>query len=165
MFYLKDNFLAKEECNHLIKYWEESPNKKVYDFNKTTLVKLTHPTDGNRWIDDLLYYIGQKCSALTDQYIKCDNVEIVQWTPGKFMRPHKDGNDVCSAIIYLNDDFGGGETVIRFNDPRGQELTIEPKQGRIIVFTNGGENGYYHWVNKIKNSNRYSLSLWFVPPN
>ena len=162
MFYLKDNFLTKDECEHLIKYWEDFPDKKVYDFNKTLLARLFRPTTADKWIDDLFSYVGKRCSVLVDQDIVCDNVEIVQWKPGTFMRPHKDNQDICSAVVYLNDDYLGGETVIRFNDSKGQELTVEPKQGRMIVFSNGTDTGYYHWVNKIKDSNRYTLSFWFV---
>jgi hypothetical protein len=164
MFYLKDNFLTKDECEHLIKLWEDYRNKRVYDFNNTVLARLNHPASGDRWFADLQSYIGKKCSALADHEIVCDNIEVVQWKPGTFMRPHKDTQDICSAIVYLNDDFRGGETVIRFNDPRGQELIVEPKQGRMIVFSNGEDTGYYHWVNKIKDSNRYTLALWFIPP-
>ena len=43
------------------------------------------------------------------QRCMCDNIEIVQWKPGTFMREHKDTQDICSAIVYLNDDFQGGE--------------------------------------------------------
>ena len=163
MFYLKDNFLTKDECNHIIKYWRDSSNKRVYDFNKTTIVRLCNLPD-DKWIDRLFKFIGAKCSSLVDENIMCDNIEIVQWKPGTFMRPHKDGEDTCSAIIYLNDNYEGGETGIRFNDPKGQELIIEPQQGRMIAFVNGTDKGYYHWVNKVRKANRYTLSLWFIAP-
>ena len=29
----------------------------------------------------------------------------------------------------------------------------------MIVFSNGEDTGYYHWVNKIKDSNRYTLGF------
>ena len=164
MFYLKDNFLSKDECEYLIRYWKEYPEEKKIIYNDTKVVRLCKITTGNLWMDDLFKYIGSKCSSLSDSEIVCDNVEIVRWEPENYMRPHKDDEDICSVIVYLNDDYQGGETGVCFNDPKGQQLTIEPKQGRMIAFTNGTKDGYYHWVNKVKDCDRYTLAFWFTAP-
>lgn len=165
MFYTKDNFLSKDECNHLINYFKNSSEKHLYEVNNTVVVRLCRPTTEDQWMDNLLQYIRTKCSAISDEEVVCDNIELVQWKPGTFMRPHKDKEDICSAIIYLNDDFSGGETVVRLNDSKGQLITVEPKQGKMLAFSNGTDNGYYHWVNTVKESCRYSLGFWFVPPS
>jgi|TARA_B100001094_G_scaffold283741_1_gene296696 hypothetical protein len=164
MFYLKDNFLSKDECEHLIQYYHNYPKDRLLNYNKNFVVRLCRRTTENLWFDDLIKYISKKCSHLCNEEIVCDNIEIVEWSVGSYMKPHKDGLDRCSAIIYLNTDFIGGETGIRFNDTNAQEITIQPKLGRLIAFTNGGDDGYFHWVNRVRESKRYTLSFWFVPP-
>ena len=169
MFYFKDKFLSKDECEHLIKFWKDYPEEDKIIHNSTKVARLIRRSSGDRWIDDMFRYIGKKCAVLVDEDIICDNAEIVRWKPNQFMKPHKDYTDICSVVIYLNDDYEGGETGVRFNDPRGQELIVEPKQGRILVFSNGTlaghKDGYWHWVNKVKKSERYTLGLWYRRSN
>ena len=54
-------------------------------------------------------------------------------------------------LFYLNDDFEGGETVI-------EDITVKPKQGRIVIFSNGV---MYHEVKQIKKNNRFILVGWY----
>lgn len=58
-----------------------------------------------------------------------------------------------SCLIYLNDDFVGGE--IHF--PK-QNLTIKPEAGMLIAFP--GNKNYEHSVNEFHGSERFALSLW-----
>ena len=58
-----------------------------------------------------------------------------------------------SCLIYLNDNFNGGEIVF----PK-QHLTIKPEAGMLIAFP-GNEN-YEHSVNSFQGSSRFALSLW-----
>jgi hypothetical protein len=58
-----------------------------------------------------------------------------------------------SILIYINDDYEGGE--IYFPD-RGIE--IKPKSNMFICFP--GNIHYRHGVRRVKNNERFSLSLW-----
>ncbi|KAG7199780.1 hypothetical protein KM043_000443 [Ampulex compressa] len=66
-----------------------------------------------------------------------------------------------SAILYLNDDFEGGEF---FFAERGKgrqaEATISPRCGRVVAFSAGGEN--LHGVRAVSKGRRCAIALWFT---
>jgi hypothetical protein len=90
---------------------------------------------------------------------------------GSFMHPHVDivgyvqeeGANVpdylnkwsghLSSVIYLNDDYDGGE--LYFPD---HDLSIKPDAGDYITWP--GNKWYVHGVNEVKNGVRFTLSIW-----
>ena len=69
------------------------------------------------------------------------------------MDPHKDpGNDVFAALIYLNDDYVGGETCF-------ENTKVIPETGKLVIFSN---HDLLHSVNMVKQNIRYTLALWFT---
>lgn len=72
---------------------------------------------------------------------------------------------VYTALIYLADfgsDFDGGEFV--FLDAKGNDsVVIEPKTGRLNLFTSGYEN--VHRVNKVTKGTRLAMTLAFTCQN
>jgi hypothetical protein len=58
-----------------------------------------------------------------------------------------------SSLIYLNDNFSGGEIYF----PK-QGLKIKPESGMLIAFP--GNKNYEHSVEEFKGSERFALSLW-----
>ena len=68
------------------------------------------------------------------------------------MENHVDKGDAIAFILYLNDEFEGGETVFE------NQTTIKPKKGRLLVFSNGI---IQHKVNLITKGERYVLAGWF----
>ena len=66
-----------------------------------------------------------------------------------------------SMIIYLNDDFIGGETVFPKKD-----ISVKPLQGRLLLFSNMfNETNYVHpfsshLSNKITEGEKWILSIW-----
>jgi len=91
-----------------------------------------------------------------DKEIVLDYVGIVRWPSGTFMKPHFDkndihGQDVFAAMLYLNDDFEGGYTCF-------ENFEVKPEPGKLIIFSN---SLYLHHVSKVKNGERYVLSLWY----
>lgn len=66
-----------------------------------------------------------------------------------------------SAILYLNDDFDGGEFF--FVDDRKERRvqgTVQPRCGRLVAFSAGGEN--LHGVRAVRNGRRCAVALWFT---
>ena len=135
-----DNFLEERECNGLIELFEKNKsNNKQYR---------------NTYIFPMVYepVLQKLCDTFTMyDFKKIDNMEIVLWPTGSEMKPHYDEGDYLSFIVYLNDDYEGGETVIN-------GITIKPKKGLIVIFSNGF---YLHQVNKITNNSRYTLIAWY----
>jgi hypothetical protein len=60
-----------------------------------------------------------------------------------------------SSLVYLNDDYEGGEIVFPEYD-----LTISPKAGEVVTFPTNSM--YLHAVNQVKSGTRYNIVLkWF----
>ncbi len=94
-----------------------------------------------------------------------------KWEVGGFATPHSDNSDFDGnptsfeinkyvGILYLNDDYEGGELYFVDNsDTTKVTLTIKPKAGSFVVFPGGIEN--IHGVSEITDGTRYTMvSFW-----
>jgi|TARA_R100000988_G_scaffold4457_1_gene2999 hypothetical protein len=135
-----DNFLQNKNCNELIQHFNKNiSNTKKYR-NTHTLKCVYEPV-----LNKLNKYFK------IFNFKNVDNMEIVLWPKGSFMKPHYDEGDYLSFIVYLNDNYKGGETVIN-------NITMKPKKGSIIIFSNGL---YLHNVNTVTDKERYTLIAWY----
>ncbi|KAK8403828.1 hypothetical protein O3P69_000128 [Scylla paramamosain] len=66
-----------------------------------------------------------------------------------------------SAILYLNDDFEGGEFIFT-QDKSGltYESSVKPQCGRLVGFSSGPENP--HGVLPVRKGTRCSVGMWFT---
>jgi predicted 2-oxoglutarate/Fe(II)-dependent dioxygenase YbiX len=69
------------------------------------------------------------------------------------------------AILYLNDDYEGGElyfpTLTGNDDDAGKPLRLKPKAGEVVIF--GGDDRYLHGVDEVTVGERYCVTLWTAP--
>jgi hypothetical protein len=66
------------------------------------------------------------------------------------------------AILYLNDDYEGGELFFpNVKDASGKQLHIKPKTGDFVLF--GGDPRYLHGVTEVTKGERFCVTLWFAP--
>ena len=100
------------------------------------------------------------------QPLYSDTAQIVLWTEGNELTPHADNLDPdgspnatphrsFSSIIYLNDDYDGGETYFP-----GFGMRIKPQPGLMVLFGSGPE--YVHGVTKMRGGRRYTYAGWFT---
>ena len=90
---------------------------------------------------------------------------IKKYNEGADMGPHVDSNDptnikhpVISGVMYLNDDYVGGE----INFPN-QGVRIKPKAGSLIIFPS--TEPYVHHPQKIDSGTKYMIPLfWYKEP-
>jgi len=95
------------------------------------------------------------------------------WQPkgvhDEYWHAHADRNNTShyhySGLLYMSDyhtDFEGGRLV--FLSPSlslsSAELIVEPKRGRLALFTSGSENP--HYVERVTQGERYVLAFWFT---
>lgn len=151
MFYFKEKFLNDEECSRLIDLYLKNLDK-VFQYRNTFPLKLE---SNDICVENIHKRVIELCNALSDTQIKLDNCEIVRWPSGSFQEPHYDGDDVFAVVIYLNDDFGGGRTVFKFDT----DIKVKPETGKCLIFSN---SKYLHWVEEVEKSDRYTLAYWFV---
>lgn len=135
-----DNYLTEDKCQQYITLYTDH-EEQSYVYNDTNPLPIND--------DELIACISRDFGV----QFKLDNLEIVKRSVGSFMGNHVDNGDSMSFILYLNDNFEGGETVL------GNDTVIRPKTGRILVFTNGT---LVHRVEKITRGDRFVIAGWFV---
>jgi predicted 2-oxoglutarate/Fe(II)-dependent dioxygenase YbiX len=95
---------------------------------------------------------------------------LVMWKEGKQMNIHKDngyeneehilGMREFTSVMYLNDNFEGGETIILKENSNEIEYKCKPQKGSVLIFKS--DESCLHGVNKIEKGERLVLSMWFT---
>jgi len=137
-----DNFLSLKECADLITSLTIKHKEKCFPFRDTIVLQMRLPLFNERLNKYFNFYNFKEPS----------NQQLVIWPKGSKMGRHFDLNDKYSTIVYLNDDFEGGETII-------EGLKFKPKAGSLLLFSNGTK---IHEVKEIINGERYTLATWYV---
>jgi predicted 2-oxoglutarate/Fe(II)-dependent dioxygenase YbiX len=92
--------------------------------------------------------------------------DLVLWRNGMKMSFHKDDGyqnweyfkaRKYSSVAYLNDNYVGGETVIKYEN---KEYVSKPKKGSVVFFKSNEE--CLHCVNEIYSGTRYIFANWFT---
>ncbi|XP_062984492.1 prolyl 3-hydroxylase 3 [Elgaria multicarinata webbii] len=65
-----------------------------------------------------------------------------------------------SAILYLNDDFQGGNLFFTETDAVTMTAQVRPKCGRLVAFSSGGENPHGVWA--VTRGRRCAVALWYT---
>ncbi|XP_077576213.1 prolyl 3-hydroxylase 3 [Stigmatopora nigra] len=65
-----------------------------------------------------------------------------------------------SAVLYLNDDFDGGELFFTNKDAKTLTARVKPTCGRLVSFSSGPVNP--HGVAAVTRGRRCALALWFT---
>jgi len=149
-----DNLLSKSECNQIIKMAKPTIKKST-----VLNIESTHPgrTSSHTFIksnNDLL----KKIDKIVYSYLKIpidhyEELQVVNYKAKQKYDPHYDACDkkeqICkddikrlgslryaTFIIYLNDDFSGGETIF----PKHNNRKVSPKTGKVVLFFNLNDN-------------------------
>ena len=168
------NFLTEEECLYLldivknVEPWETGGDEF---WSNRSLNGINIYNNIDKQAGKLMYEIRNKIGmAIKDQYNLKDEVypdlcQVVRWFPGQEQHPHADdmtnieGTDWFhhrhfGAIIYLNDNYSGGETYY----PQ-YEKSIKPAVGTLAIHP--GDTNHFHGVTKIEGGMRYTIaSFW-----
>jgi hypothetical protein len=143
ILYSDDNFLAKDQCNALINIYNQNIDK-IFKHREQ------YPLDIDK-LKNLTDRVEKICKDL-NPLSELDTHQIVMWPTNSYMIPHlDDSNDLFAALIYLNDDYIGGETCF-------ENTTIKPKEGKLIIFCGAKQK---HSVSKITEGTRYTIGMWF----
>jgi len=161
MINVQQSFLSKEICSDIVNYaidtddWNKASKFEFWSGRTIPLSKLGKPL-ADMILDEVREYI-KKCYGI--DYVYCDTIDLIKWTPGLSQPVHMDACEDLEhrdygSIIYLNDNFDGGNTFYA-----NKELTIKPKTGAIAVHP--GSKEYEHGVTTVENGTRYTIaSFW-----
>jgi hypothetical protein len=82
---------------------------------------------------------------------------VIKWSKGQSMGLHVDDLGIetyhITGLIYLNDDYIGGEISFPTHD-----ITIKPNKGELVLFP--GNLHYAHEVKEVISGDRYTIPVW-----
>jgi len=167
-----ENFLPSSECDTIINWFdsvEKMPTNNSNLFNGRQINYLNIKDDN---IKKLVNYYRFKVTQLAmkifnEEELYPNYTDIVLWEPGGGMLVHSDNSNAdgtpnfwayrhYSGVLYLNDDFLGGETFFPDHGP----LFIKPKKGKFAIYPSGVE--YNHGVATVVGKNRYTMPIWLT---
>ena len=157
--YSIENYLTSDQCDELIALFDATPTPD----NSTDpdwLGRVKWPT----YTEDQRILLRIKRQEIFESFYevksKMINLNMTLWRIGHFMPPHSDYGKVLeytnrefASMLYLNDDFEGGELYI-------PELNFinKPKKGQLVFFRGGK---YRHGVTKVTSGRRITSGCWF----
>ena len=156
----KDNFINDEFCDYLINYHKANFNKKYRNKDKWAmkhrntqiLTCEAEAIEGNSYFKILL----SSLNFLVQTHFKNTFInysQIVRWPNKQKQNEHLDFDyHSHTSILYLNDDYKGGETVVG-------DKVIKPKKGKIFLFEG---NKIKHQVLQIRSGIRYTNPTWYM---
>tara|TARA_R100001086_G_C11752623_1_gene235823 strand:- start:98 stop:595 length:498 start_codon:yes stop_codon:yes gene_type:complete len=149
----KEKFLNNNLCDFFIKYHNDNTHLHDPKHGNTSIVCCEKQSlNGNIVFKILL----RKLNFFVNKYVKntfLNYSQIVKWPTGEYQDEHIDfDHHTFTSILYLNDNFEGGQTVV------GDKI-IKPEKGKIIFF-NG--NQIKHKVLPIESGTRYTNPTWYI---
>ena len=146
------NFISDEDSSELIEFHKKNfgENKKYcFTHRDTEVLELSvgYPV-GFLHISTIL----NGFIKTIDKNYEINYFQIVKWRTGEYQDEHEDFEyHPYTSILYLNDDYKGGETVV-------SGTTIQPEKNKLIGFEG---NKMAHSVNKITEGTRYTVPCWY----
>jgi len=168
MIKLIDSFLTDSECQEYIKLIDEKSLQ-------------TDLPSFNNLLDNFnaKYIDSELCSKFYNRFIQlnkdkiaslsgCNNIiTMAKYNKGQSFGLHTDTglyydktNRIKSnytVLIYLNDDFKGGNTVFYINN---ESITIKPKKGTLLIF----DISLFHQGCEVEDGTKYWIGCEFIGP-
>lgn len=176
-------FLSRTECDQWVAWIQSHPDRfepSEVDrgwFGNRDQVYRRHRQSNQCWLDACDHPLAMRVSLYANQtlyaYLKGalyheELLQVVQYAPGGYFRPHYDERASfgsygrhATLIVYLNDDYAGGETVF----PR-LSRTVVPKKGKAVLFKNTNPTTHrclwksLHEGRPVVSGEKYILNLW-----
>lgn len=178
-----ENYLSPEIITELTEYLNTQPSEplRVIDNEKSTLDNVVTKLDDARRSERVIMgdYYSRVCditrTAFVDLAEKCMNAtlewyeppQVLRYFPGGYYQGHSDSENMepnnhywkkvidrdLSLLIYLNDDFEGGE--LHFNK---FHYTLKPKAGMAVIFPS--DNRYMHTAQTVHEGMRQAIVTW-----
>lgn len=172
---VSENVLSLKECTFLIDLYDRYSELSLQrDCNGRLLLHYYTLRDVASEAASWLYGVSLRCkekieAGLATSELFVDSVFLACLLPGDSHIPHADNERReddrwlpnhtpqrdYTGLVYLNDDFTGGELV--FPD---REVTVIPKPGLFVGFPSNHK--FVHAVPNVLSGKRYSLPVWFT---
>lgn len=161
----ESGFISKEEVDKILNFARNNPDDFTEYGNSEEQFKVSLLSKGDNVAEVRALLLEHDKKVY--EYLKSNYefkfkpyqtaIHIARFEEGSGMHVHFDSSrpDDIATIIYLNDDYEGGE--IYFPD---YNKTIKPKAGDLVAFPDN-EN-FRHGVNEVVGTTRYTTPRWFT---
>ncbi len=168
-------FMDKEQCEQIIAFFEDQGVNEghwmqtcFYDSKGMALVSSEDALNRSGLEErrkDYFEWLRLEIKAAIEQAfgreVKTNSTHAQLWPTGSFARWHSDNSDIdgnptawsdnkFASILYLNDNYEGGDLVFRDHD-----LRVKLPQGSLITFPGGINN--VHMVEEITSGDRITV--------
>jgi len=170
-----ENFISPQTANYLNKYLksrsEINPRGLLNVYLKPIRIN-EEGTEESYVVQDLINRIEDSISnqfGFSNTQIELDRMNYQILQKGESLGWHTDAyggvegytDSYYSALLYLTDDYGGGEIVF-YNDNSGSKensVSYKPTAGTLIYFK--GDENYPHSVNEVLDGERSNIILFY----
>ena len=164
-----EKFLPEDICKIIVEWFKQRPKLPTNGLFKGKQLDYYNVQEFfiKRWMNaakvDATYAAIQ---VFGENKLYVDYSALVEWEPGSGMVVHADNCDEegnpnyvpwrkYGGVIYLNDDFLGGETFFPDHGP----YFVKPKTGKLVLYPAGLD--FRHGVTTVTGY-RYTIPLWFT---
>lgn len=174
---VQPGFLTGSECDRLLRVFdalhERVKGRRIgIDFWEGRIVYLgdvrRHDPEGAAIMAD---FQRRTTSLLEDFYaltrpLYADTVQLNVWAPGACLPPHTDNSNGdgsrhpsywrdFSSVVYLNDDYEGGELYFTAKD-----AVLKPRRGMLAAFS--AYHGHEHGVLRVERGRRITMPAFYT---
>lgn len=159
-----------EDCDLVIKWieegeWEESrigneaenrgirtSKSRFFEMLSWTNPDFIHDMNKKVWNEINKYAISWDFT-----FFGIESPSVQKYAVGKEYKVHTDhypqSPRICSAVLYLNDNFSGGHTFFPYVN-----YSVEPKAGRLAIFPSNFI--YAHAALPVEKGTKYAVAYW-----
>jgi predicted 2-oxoglutarate/Fe(II)-dependent dioxygenase YbiX len=171
--YEVENFLSTDEVSSLIAYFESDKDswQQTCFYNARVMDPIAPWQAGKSlsidedYMKNLRFKLQSLAEELFSKELKNLSLSAHKWLEGAFADYHSDNTELDGTpnawrenklvtIIYLNDDYSGGDLIFR-----DHPIKISPKAGTVVVFDVGIEN--VHGVTEVTAGSRWTMLASF----
>jgi hypothetical protein len=176
-FVVIDDLLSTAQCNSLGEAFRDMSDRMFKSdeidpyWNNRFIwfadIAAARPADGA-----IMIAAQRSATALMQEFYQvasplyADLLQLVKWEAGMFMRPHADNANPdgsahqmahrdLSGVLYLNDDYEGGELYFTALD-----IAIKPKRGMFVGMTSGFH--HEHGVLRVSSGTRLTMPFFLT---
>lgn len=166
-----ENLVAGHLCDEIVMWFKTAPKmptngaQSFFDGKQINYEHISNPRI-KQIVNMFRYETTIKVQEYFKQKVYPDYTDLVFWDEGSGMLVHADNCDpdgnpnYCSwrnysGVLYLNDDYQGGNT---FFPDHGPKFVI-PQKGKFVFYPSGRD--YNHGVTTVVGK-RYTMPIWFT---
>ena len=174
-FFIADGLVSEERCELLVRTFGE-----LQELVFGATYEASFWDKRGLWYADVLKHRPEAAKAMLAALARCliemrrfwklnvpiypDGLHMMSWEAGLFMPPHADNaypdgkaHDLAhrdlSGVLYLNDDFEGGELYLTAED-----VLLKPRTGTLISMTGGFQ--HEHGVVRVESGSRFTIPFF-----